>query len=144
MRKRVRQTLAVPWNSDSDAALELGDAEDDELGWLDRRDADHHHELTGVDHLGRVGLLVALDEEGLLGGASEQRAVAPHAGEEGADVAADLVPQELVVGFEHDPVGALDDRLLDHVEEPAHVEVAPLGVDGAACGRPRPGCRRGW
>src|SRR5437868_13586802 len=47
-------------------ALVLADLEDHELRRLDRGDAHHHPHLAGVDHLRRVGLVVALDEERLL------------------------------------------------------------------------------
>ena len=48
--------------------------EDHELGRLHRRDADLADDLAGLDHLGRVGLGVALDEERLRGRGAEQRA----------------------------------------------------------------------
>ena len=48
------------------AAAELAQAEDHELGRLHRRDADLADDLPGLDHVGRVGLGVALDEERLL------------------------------------------------------------------------------
>src|SRR5262245_61954227 len=47
------------------AAGVLGDAEDHELGRLDRGHADLDHDLTGVDDVRRVGLRVALDVERL-------------------------------------------------------------------------------
>ena len=72
--------------------LDLGDAEDDELGRLHRRDADLDDDLALVDRLGRVGLGVALDVERLLGGGAEQRAVAPQAPQERADACASGPP----------------------------------------------------
>ena len=51
---------------DDAAAGHLTDAEDDEFCGLHRREADLDDQLAGVDHLGRVGLLVTLDVEGLL------------------------------------------------------------------------------
>src|SRR4249919_2074993 len=48
------------------AAGHLRQAEDDELGRLDRGDADLAQDLAVVDRLGRVGLPVALDVEGLV------------------------------------------------------------------------------
>src|SRR4026208_298984 len=54
------------------AAGELADPEDHELRGLHRCDADLHSEDAGVAVLGRVVLLVALDEERLVGGAPEE------------------------------------------------------------------------
>ena len=51
---------------DAAAGRHLADAEDDEFRRLHRREADLDDQLAGVDDLGRVGLLVALDVEGLL------------------------------------------------------------------------------
>src|ERR1051326_3897804 len=85
----------------------LAELEDDEFGRLDRRDADLGHHHARVADRGRVGLLVALDEERLGRRTAHQRAVAPHAGEERADVTADRPPQQLVVGLEDDPAGAV-------------------------------------
>src|SRR5687767_5426907 len=81
----------------------LADLEDDELGRLHGRDPDHGHDLAGVAHLGRVGLLVALDEERLLRRAPLQGPVAPNPGEEGRNIAPDGLPQQVVIGLEHDP-----------------------------------------
>src|SRR5215207_6240776 len=77
------------------ATLELGDAEDDELSWFHRGNADDHHQLAGVDDLGGIGFGVALHEEGGLRGGAEQRAVAPYAREERSHVTTELVPQQL-------------------------------------------------
>ena len=54
--------------------------------------------------------------------------VAPDAQQEGVDRPLHTVPQAHVVRLEDDPLGALDDRLLDVVEEPPDVEVAPRRV----------------
>src|SRR5262245_36903069 len=64
------------------ACGELADTEDHELGRLDRADPDLDHDLARFDHVLRVGVGVALDEERLAGGGPEQRALAPRAGEE--------------------------------------------------------------
>ena len=62
------------------------------------------------------------------GRAAEQRAVAPHAGQEVRDRDLQAHPEPLVVRLEHRPLRALDDRRADEVEQAPDVEVAPLGV----------------
>src|SRR5262245_47371067 len=107
--------LGVETNSLADqahAALELSELEDDELGRLHRGDADLAGDLPEVDGLGRVGLVVALDEEGLGRGRAEEGALAPLHDQERGDGAAHLGPQVPVVGLEHHPVGVVEDRLL--------------------------------
>src|SRR3954469_22200017 len=118
------------------ATRELAQAEDHELGRLHRGDADLADDLPGLDHVGRVGLGVALDEEGLLRGRAEQRARPPCPGQEAGRRVAQLQPQELVVGLEHAPLRAFHDRLGDVVEQPAHVDVAPLRVAREGPGAP--------
>src|SRR6266545_4469462 len=76
----------------------LADAEDHELSGLDGCDADDRDDHPGVDHVGRVRLVVALDR----------------------------LPELVFVRLEHDPARRFGDRLLDHVEEASHVQVAPL------------------
>src|SRR5262245_56719460 len=110
---------------DGGAARELGDAEDDELGRLHWRDADVDDELARITRLGRVVLLVALDVERLLGGRPEQRTIAPNAQQERVDRSSNATPEPRVVRLEDDPLGALEDRFLDEVEQPADVQVAP-------------------
>src|SRR5262245_20356562 len=119
----------------ADAALQLCELEDDELGRLHRRHADLAGDLAQVDGLGRVGLVVALDEERLGGRRAEQGALAPLHHQERGDRAPDLGPQVAVVVLEHHPVGVVEDRLLQIVEQPAHVHVTPGRVAGQ---RPRP------
>src|SRR5206468_10750980 len=51
--------------------LELREAEDDELGRLDRRDTDLARDLAGLDEVGGVGLRVAFHVERLVRGGSE-------------------------------------------------------------------------
>src|SRR4051794_9059482 len=98
------------------AARELAQAEDHELGRLDRRDADPANALPRLDDLGRVGLRVALDEERLAGRAAEERAAAPHAREEVLRRDPQRHPQRGVVGLEDAPLRALHDGL-GHVVE---------------------------
>src|SRR3954447_16109613 len=125
------------------AGRELAQAEDDELGRLDGRDADLADDLPGLDDVGRVRLGVALDEERLLGGRPEQRALTPGAGEEVRGRDPQLHPQPLVVGLEHRPLRALHDRLGDVVEEPADVDVAPLRVARERARAPDPDAASG-
>ena len=82
----------------------------------------------GVDDLGRVVLRVALDVERLARRRAEQRAVAPDAEQERVERPLDALPEVQVVRLEDDPLGALEDRLLDVVEEAADVEVAPRRI----------------
>ena len=105
-------------------------------------------DLAGVDDLRRVGLRVALDVE-RLSGVAPNSAPSRHTREqERVDRAADALPQSRVVRLEDDPLGALEDRLLEVVEEPADVEVAPRRVarerarapDADAAARERRGC----
>src|SRR5262245_28579048 len=116
--------------------LVLADAEHDELGGLDRRDADLDHELAGVDRLRRVRRLVAADEERLVGALAEQRARLPQTLEVGVERALDALPQRDVVRLEDGPLRALEDRGLDHVEEAADVDVLPVGVRRERAGAP--------
>src|SRR6266508_3214155 len=104
------------------AGGDLADVEDDELRWADRRQPDLDDDLTGLDHLLRVCLRVALDVERLVRRHAEERAVPPDAGEEGRRVAAELRPQDDVVRLEDRPLRALQDRALDEVEQSPHVE----------------------
>src|SRR6476660_1794367 len=120
------------------ATRELAEAEDHELGRLDRRDAGLATDLSGLYHLGRVGLLVALDIEGLRRRGSEQRAGPPDAHEEVRRGDLQLHPQPLVVGLKDAPLRPADDRLGDVVEQPADVDVPPLGVAGEGAGTPDP------
>src|SRR4029079_16270074 len=120
-RRRPRSRLLL----DRRAAAELGDAEHDELRRLHRRDPDVDHELAGVARLRRVVLRVALHEERLVGRRPEERPVSPEAQQERVDRPLDAAPEADIVRLEDDPLGALEDRLLEVVEEPPDVEVAP-------------------
>src|SRR5262249_16286425 len=110
LRIAVAYTCATPpssrrkdgaWSSplllDASARSHLADAEDDEFRGLHRREADLDGQLAGVDDLGRVGLLVALDVEGLLRRDAHERPVAPQEREERRDRALDALPQPVVV-----------------------------------------------
>src|SRR6185369_10981744 len=95
---------------------------------LHRGQADLDDQLTDVDDLRRIGLLVALDVEGLLRRFAHERAVAPHERQEARDGAVDALPQLLIVGLEDDPLRGALDRRLDHDEETANVDVAPRRI----------------
>src|SRR5512146_365265 len=60
----------------------LADAEDHELGRLDRRHADFNDQTAEIARLGRVELVVALDVEGFFRRAAEQRPIPPDGLEE--------------------------------------------------------------
>src|SRR3954471_3067447 len=64
------------------AARELGELEDHELRGLHGSDPDLAHDLAGVDDIRGVRLVIALDEERLLGGVAEQGPLSPFADEE--------------------------------------------------------------
>ena len=81
----------------------------------------------------RTGDSIGASGSGLLAGIQFD-AVPPDPQEEGVDRPLHADPEPLVVGLEDNPLGALEDRLLDVVEEPADVEVPPRRV-----GRDRPG-----
>src|SRR5215813_4580851 len=58
----------------------LADPDDHELRRLDGSDAHFDNQLPRVDHFWRIVLSVHLYEERLVGGGSEERAVAPNSG----------------------------------------------------------------
>src|SRR5437588_10013734 len=115
------------------ARARLPDAEDDELRGLRRRDADKRDEHSGVNAFGRVGLFVALDEEGLLRLVAHKHPSPPRERQERPHVADDALPEALVVRLEDEALRPLQDGLFKVDEETADVDVAPLGVvrDGA-------------
>src|SRR6267378_737818 len=116
----------------------LADAEDDELRRLHRSDADLADHLAGIDHFRRVGLGVALDVERLLRSLAHQRARVVDAQQEGGDVPGDPLPERLVVGLEDHPLRSDLDRLLDHQEQAADVDVPPRWVAGDRARAPDP------
>src|SRR4029079_2654418 len=71
----------------------LADLEHHELGRLHGCDPDDGDDLARVDDLGRIGLLVAFHEERFTGRPAHQGTVEPDAGQEGADIAADRLPE---------------------------------------------------
>src|SRR5262245_23282298 len=101
-----RCALTLNWAMRSPPAQggQLLDPDDDELGRLQRREADHHVDDAAVDVTlgGRLG--VALDQVGLARRAALEGALAEQVLHEGADVEADLGPQRLVIGLENNPL----------------------------------------
>src|SRR5262249_468594 len=79
--------------------------------------------------------VVTLDEEGFIRRRPGQGALAPDQGEERGHVAAYTLPKCGVIGLKNHPAGAAYDRLFDHVEKAAHIDVSPLA--GARRERPR-------
>src|SRR5262252_3360255 len=90
----------------------LPDAEDHELGRLDRGDADQADQPAVVEIVLRHGAAVAQNEVGFIGGRAHERAVTPLHLEKVLDGAGDVAPQRLVVGLEDDPLRSLVDGVL--------------------------------
>ena len=107
-------------------ASHLLDLDDDELGRLERRKADHDVDDAAVDVVLRRRLPVALDEVGLPRRPALEGALAEQVVHEGADVQADLRPQRLVVRLEDHPLRAAIQAFLDEEREPADRDVLPL------------------
>src|SRR4051812_43083188 len=116
----------VPPPSGQAFASDLLELDDDELGRLQRREADADVDVAAVDVAPGCGLAVALDEIGLVRGLALERALPEHAVEERADVEADLRPERLVVRFERYPLQAAEQALLDVERGAPHRQVLPL------------------
>src|SRR3972149_7063290 len=118
----------------------LLDADHDKLGGLEgcKADLDVHDAEVAV--IGRGGLAVAFDVEGLVGRAALEGALAEEAHHEGAQVLADLGPERLVVRFENNPLRAAEERLLQEEGEAADRNVLPFGgevvIDGQGAAPP--------
>ena len=106
----------------------LADAEDDELGRVQRRHADQADQPAVVEIVLRHRRAVAADEVGVLRLVAEQRAVLPLVEQEVGDGAAHVGPQLGAVGLEHRPLRALVDRVLEVGEVAPQVDVLPLGI----------------
>src|SRR5690348_303852 len=91
----------------------LLDADEDELGRLERREADQDVHDASVDVVLRRRLAVALDEVGLLGRRPLEGALPEERVHERAAVESDLRPERLVVRLEDDPLRAAVQALLD-------------------------------
>src|SRR5271165_2666287 len=87
-----------------DLTSELLDADDDELGGLQWREADDDIDNAKIDVVLRRRLAVALDEVGLTRRSALERALAEQRLHEGTDVQPDRRPQRLVIRLEHRPL----------------------------------------
>src|SRR5258708_8838580 len=114
----------------------MAQAENNERRRLDWRQAYVDEELGAVQNVRRIQLFVTLDEERLRRSVPEEHTLAPEPGQERADVAAGLGPQLGIVRLEDHPLGAHLDRLLDDVEQAAHVDVAPGSIAAQCPGAP--------
>src|SRR6478735_4048950 len=135
--QRCGGIVRAVWTSAGDL-LVLRDAENDEFGRLDRCDADLDDQQPLVDRLRRIRLGVALDVEGLVNRLAEKRSGTPQSAQEGVQCPLDALPQGDVVRLEDGPLGALQNRRLDHVEQPPHIDVAPVRIAGQGAGAPDP------
>ena len=61
-------------------------------------------------------------------GLTQECARAPNAEQEGRNRTFNAFPERLIVGFEHDPLRAVLDRLLDHVEQTTDVDITPRRI----------------
>src|SRR4051812_41038698 len=109
----------------------LTDAEDDELGGPQRRDANLADQPTVIEIVLVHRRAIAAHEERLLGLVAEEGAHLPLVEEEVLDRAADVRPQALAVGLEHRPLRALVDGVLEVDEVAPQVDVLPflIGAD---------------
>lgn len=121
----------------------LLDSEDNELGRFDDGDTDFGDHLSGLAHLGRIGVRIAFDEERLLGGIAKKRPRAPLIEQEIADRPDDALPQGRPVGLKHNELSSLVNGLSQEIEETSRADVLEIPVRIAADGAPpRPGWRR--
>src|SRR5215207_3906969 len=123
----------------------LAELEHDELGRLERREADQDVDDAGVDVSLRRRLAVTLDEERLGGGATLEGPGAELEHHEGRDVEPQRGPQRLVVRLEDGPLDAVVDALLQVDGGAADGDVTPLRVGARGEGARAPGddARRG-
>ena len=135
--RRSARSVAVP-------STVARHAHHDELGRRHRRQTDFAHDLPRLSHLRRVGLGVALDEEGLLrrqsfqGAPLEQLvAVAPFS--------RSRTRSHSAASFDSNTRSLMSvlDPAHQGQEHPAHVDVSPLGGARSTCALPTPGCRAG-
>src|SRR6266404_3866039 len=115
-------------------ACDLLNAEDHELRRLGDGHADFGNDLARLANRRRIGLVVALHEEGLLGGCPEQPAVPPLIRQKVADRPDDALPQRGIIGFKNYKLGALVDRFAKKVEKTARADIAEVAVEVAAQG----------
>src|SRR5215210_6881094 len=115
--KRWGSTLTLNWAIISSLRLDLAghllDLDDHELGRFEGRETDDDVDDAPIDVVLGRGLLVALDEVGLLGRTALEGALAEEVLHEGPNVQADLRPQRLVVWFEDNPLGSTVEAFFD-------------------------------
>src|SRR3954471_23142720 len=98
-------------------ASDLLDLKDHELGGIDRGHADDDVDDALRDVGGRGGRAVAVDEVGLGGRGALERSLGIEPGEEVPPLGGYLGPQLLVVWLEDHPFEALDQALLDVIDQ---------------------------
>src|SRR5262249_13377506 len=106
----------------------LADAEDDELGGLDHRDADQTDQPAVVEVVLSHSRAVTSHEESFFGLRPHERAVAPLVETEVRDRLTDVGPKRLAVVLEGRPLRPLVNRMLQEGEVAAYVEILPFGV----------------
>src|SRR2546423_4260737 len=106
----------------------MKDSHHDELRRRDDGEAGLRDDLARVARLCRVGLLVALDVEGLVARVAFERALAPERFEAGRQLARDAHPEARRVRLERGPRRVECDPAVDGQELSADVDVAPDGV----------------
>src|SRR5579862_5261211 len=94
-------------------ASELLDADDDELGRLQRREADNDIDDSEIDVALRRGFAVALHEVRITRRGALERALAKQRLHKGANIQPDRRPQRFVVRLEHRPLQAPAQALLE-------------------------------
>ena len=112
------------------------DAEHDELGRPDRREAHQHHEFAGGAFALRRGVAIAADEVRVRRRVTVEGPRPEQVVQERPDGLPDLLPQRLVVRLEHRPLQAALDALLEEERRAPHRHVLPLARRGIA-GRER-------
>ena len=117
----------------------LTDAEYHELSGLQGRHAYLTDKHTLIDRFLRIDLGVAFDVEGLLRSRSCKTTLSPESRQERCDRSVYATPQWCIVGFENNPVGALQNRALNIIEEPANGDIFPVvGVPSEGPSSPDP------
>src|SRR5262249_44379728 len=104
----------------------LLDLDHDELGGIERGEADQDVDDALVDARLRIIFRIAFDEIGLLWRGSLEGAFEKQILHEGADVEPDLAPKPLVIGFEYHPLRAIVQARLEKQGEPPDWNIFPL------------------
>src|SRR5262249_9814855 len=99
---------------------------DDELGWLQRREADQDVDDAIVDVVLRRRFTVALDQVRFAGGLALESALPEQTLHKRADVQTDLRPNRLVVWLKDDPLSPAIQALFQEQGGTAYRYVLPL------------------